>query len=77
MPLKNFPAFYGTRRFITVFTRALHWSLSLVRSILILSTHLRLGLPSDIKMGIKKVMCEDVSWIQMTYDRVQQHLQTQ
>jgi hypothetical protein len=23
--LKNFPAFYGTRRFITVFTRALHW----------------------------------------------------
>jgi hypothetical protein len=24
--LKNFPAFYGTRRFITVFTRALHWS---------------------------------------------------
>jgi hypothetical protein len=27
-PLKNFPAFYGTRRFITVFTRALQWSLS-------------------------------------------------
>jgi hypothetical protein len=27
-PLKNFPAFYGTRRFITMFTRALHWSLS-------------------------------------------------
>jgi hypothetical protein len=26
--LKNFPAFYGTRRFITVFTRAPHWSLS-------------------------------------------------
>jgi hypothetical protein len=25
-PLKNFPAFYGTRRFISVFTRALHWS---------------------------------------------------
>jgi hypothetical protein len=25
--LKNFPAFYGTRRFITVFTRALHWSI--------------------------------------------------
>jgi hypothetical protein len=25
---KNFPAIYGTRRFITVFTRALHWSLS-------------------------------------------------
>jgi hypothetical protein len=27
-PLKKFPAFYGTRRFITVFSRALHWSLS-------------------------------------------------
>jgi hypothetical protein len=26
-PFKKFPAFYGTRRFITVFTRALHWSL--------------------------------------------------
>jgi hypothetical protein len=27
-PLKNNPAYYGTRRFITVFTRALHQSLS-------------------------------------------------
>jgi hypothetical protein len=27
-PLKNSPAFYGTRRFNTVFTIALHWSLS-------------------------------------------------
>jgi hypothetical protein len=26
--LKNFPAIYGTRTFITVFTRDLHWSLS-------------------------------------------------
>jgi hypothetical protein len=26
--LKKFPAFYGTRMFITVVTRALHWSLS-------------------------------------------------
>jgi hypothetical protein len=26
--LKNFSAFYGTRRFFTVFTRVLHWSLS-------------------------------------------------
>jgi hypothetical protein len=30
--LKNFPAFYGTRRFITAFTTALHWSLSWARS---------------------------------------------
>jgi hypothetical protein len=59
--LKNFPAFYGTRRFITVFTRALHWSLFWarsiqsipyhpisLRSILKLSTYLRLGLPSGL-----------------------------
>jgi hypothetical protein len=26
-PFKNSPVFYGTRRFNTVFTRALHWSL--------------------------------------------------
>jgi hypothetical protein len=55
--LKKSPAFYGTRRFITMFTRALYWSLSWARSIhsisshhtslrpiLILSAHLRLGL---------------------------------
>jgi hypothetical protein len=60
-PLKNFPVFYGTRRFITVFTRALHWSLSwatslkstpshpiTLRSVLILSSHLCLGLSSQI-----------------------------
>jgi hypothetical protein len=57
--LKNFSAFYGTRRFSTVFTRALHWFLSRARSIhsvtshpislryiLILSSRLRLGLHS-------------------------------
>jgi hypothetical protein len=57
--LKNFPAFYGTRKFIMLLTRALHWSLSWarsiqsipshpisLRSILILSTHQRLGPPS-------------------------------
>jgi hypothetical protein len=31
--LRNFPTFYGTRMFITVFTRALHWPLSWARSI--------------------------------------------
>jgi hypothetical protein len=59
--LKNFPIFYGTQKFITVFTRALHWSLSWARSIhsipphpiplrfiLMLSSYLRLGLPSDL-----------------------------
>jgi hypothetical protein len=32
-PLKNFPAFYATRRLVTIFTRALHWPLSSARSI--------------------------------------------
>jgi hypothetical protein len=57
MPLDSFPAFYGTRRFNTEFIRALHLFLSWARQmkstsphttpprfILILSTHLRLGL---------------------------------
>jgi hypothetical protein len=59
--LKNFPIFYGTWKFITVFTRALHWFLPWTRSIqsiasnptslwfiLILPTHLRLDLPSGL-----------------------------
>jgi hypothetical protein len=37
--LENFPAFYGTRRFITAFTRALHRSLSWARSIQSLPSH--------------------------------------
>jgi hypothetical protein len=59
--LKNFPKCYGTRRFIIVFTRALHWSLSWarsiqsipphpisLRSISILYSHLCLGLPGGL-----------------------------
>jgi len=57
--VKKFPAFHGTRRFITALTSVRHLSLSWAnpiqstdpyptswRSIVILSTHLRLGLPS-------------------------------
>ena len=57
--VKKFPAFHGTRRFITALTSVCHLSLSWAspiqymyphptswRSLLILSTHLRLGLPS-------------------------------
>ena len=57
--VSQFPAFYGTRRFITAFTSTCHLSLSWARSIqsipphptswrsiLILSSHLRLVLPS-------------------------------
>ena len=59
--VKKFPAFYGTRRFITAFTTARHLLLSWAsfiqsipphpiswRSILILSSHLHLGLPSGL-----------------------------
>jgi hypothetical protein len=58
---QELPAFYGTWRFITVFTRPHHWSLSWarsiqsipdhlisLRSILILSTHLHLGRHSGL-----------------------------
>jgi len=59
--VKNFPAFYVTQKFITTFTRAGHMSLSWASSIqsihphptfwrliLILFSHLRLGLPSGL-----------------------------
>ena len=59
--VKKFPAFHGTRRFITALTSVRHLSLSGAspiqstyphptswRSILILSTHLRLVLPSSL-----------------------------
>jgi hypothetical protein len=59
--LKDFPTLYGTRRFITVFTRALNWCLSwarsiqsipprhiCLRSILILFSYILGGLPSGL-----------------------------
>ena len=60
-PVKKFLAFHGSRRFITALTSVRHLSLSWAspiqtiyphptswRSILILSTHLRLGLPNGL-----------------------------
>ena len=59
--IKKFPAFYGTRKFINVLTTARQLSLSWAnsiqssqplptsrRSIFILSSHLRLGLPNGL-----------------------------
>ena len=59
--VKKIPTFHGTRKFITAFTSIHHLSLSWAsrvqsiyphptswRSVLILSTHLRLGLPSGL-----------------------------
>jgi hypothetical protein len=70
-PIDSFPAFYGTRRFSTEFTRALHLFLSWARpiqstsshltsprSFLILSTHLRLDLPSGVCETKIKIMKE-------------------
>jgi hypothetical protein len=60
-PVKKFPAFYGTRKFITALTSARHLPLSWAspiqsthphrtsrRSVVILSSLLRLGLPSGL-----------------------------
>ena len=60
-PVKKFPAFHGTRKFITALTSVRHLSLSCAspiqsiyphstiwRSVLILSSHLRLDLPSGL-----------------------------
>ena len=59
--VKKFPAFYGTRRFLTALPSTCHMSLSWAspiqsshanptswRSILMLSSHLRLGLPCGL-----------------------------
>ena len=59
--VKKFPAFHGTRKFITALKSVRHLSLSWAnpiqstyphptswRSVLILSTHLRLGLPTGL-----------------------------
>ena len=68
--VKKIPAFYGTRRFITAFTSARHLSLSWNRSIqsippnhpswrsiLILSSHLRLDLPSSHRRRMQILTC--------------------
>ena len=65
-PVKKFPAFYGTQRFITTFTCPRHLFLSWAsliqsmsphptswRSILILSSHLHLGLHMNMKCKIQ------------------------
>ena len=73
-PVKKFLAFYGTRQFITAFARARHLSLSAVtsiqsmsphpiswRSILIQSSHLRLGLPSGLFLTFPtKTLCTTI-----------------
>ena len=71
----QFPSFYGTRSFITPFTRARHLSLFWARSIqsmrphptswrpiLILSSHLRLNLPSCLFPQVSQpILCMHLS----------------
>jgi len=74
--VKKFPAFHGTRRFITALTSVRHLSLSWSspiqsiyphptswRSILILSTHLSLGLPRPIRS-------KNAYWFQLAWNTV-------
>ena len=81
--VKKFPAFHGTRRFITALTSIRHLSLSWAspiqsiyphptfwRSILILSNHLRLGLPSGTSVCILltpwcRVLLEKLTGLQL------------
>ena len=74
--VKKFPAFHGTRRFITALTSVRHLSLSWAspiqsiyphptcwRSILILSIHLRLGLPSGLILRMRNISDKVCGWI--------------
>ena len=80
--IKKFPAFYGTRRFITALTSVRHLSLSCAspiqstyphptswRSILILSNHLRLVLPSGLqkynKLNKSHLVEQLLNWINL------------
>ena len=76
---KQFPTFYGNRKFITAFTGAFHLSFSWARSIqfmppthftsrryiLILSSHLRLGL-LEIEHTVSKQVLIRRKWFRVT-----------
>jgi hypothetical protein len=77
-PLGSFPAFYGTRRFITAFTRALPQDLSWGRQIqstppnpiskrfiIMLPIHLHVVLPSGLfpsKLAKRSFLCIQIYW---------------
>jgi hypothetical protein len=57
---KNFPTFYGTRKFITMLTRALHWSLSWARLIQSMPPHL-------ILLRSILIFCHDWFFLALTF----------
>jgi hypothetical protein len=62
--LKNFPIFYGTRRFSTMFTRTFHWSLSKARSVQSKAHHpISLKIHSSITWDIRKIVCDCEQWV--------------
>ena len=83
--VKKFPTFHGTRKFITALTSVRHLSLPWAspiqsiyphptswRSILILSTHLRLGLPSGLLPSgfLRKTLYTSLSSPISLYDNI-------
>jgi hypothetical protein len=66
-PLKNYPTFYGTRRFITVFTRALYCSPSWARSIQSIPSH-----PISLRSTyLKRYFCRQYNICYITCKRVE------
>jgi hypothetical protein len=58
-PLKSFPTFQGTRMFITVFTRAIHWSLSWAKLIQSIPSH-PISLKSVLTFFFIYLVCEAI-----------------
>jgi hypothetical protein len=83
----KFPTFYGTQRFITMFTTARHWTLPWVkwiqsipyqpisRLILILSSHLRLGFTviSSLQIVQKQIWTHELIPVTSYHYRIHLH----
>jgi hypothetical protein len=74
--IKKFPAFYGTRRFITVFTTARHWSL--LRLLLfspksfVFPSHIK-----NLKIEIYKINFASSVWVRNMVSHLEGGIQTE